>query len=171
MVYGLYVISPVIGFLATVIPEKLVSQELDASTEASGPHDFAVRVSAVRQRRRRVHRIPSRVRDDRETPLVGTGRDRYRPDLRFRKSRIFLQTGLDRKIGSLPVGQITLNRGAKSRSAPFARPAPRRALLRRCENGPAPVPGFRRFQRRLHQAAAADRDRRARDLSPRRCRD
>jgi hypothetical protein len=39
------VISPVIGFLATVAPEKLASQELDASVEASGPHDFAVRVT------------------------------------------------------------------------------------------------------------------------------
>jgi len=35
----------------------------------SGPHDFAVRLGAVRQERRRVHRIPSRVRDDREAPL------------------------------------------------------------------------------------------------------
>jgi hypothetical protein len=43
------VLSPVIGFLATVIPQKLASQELDASIEAPGPHDFAVRVSAVRQ--------------------------------------------------------------------------------------------------------------------------
>jgi hypothetical protein len=51
-------LSPVIGFLATVAPEKLASQELDASVEASGPHDFSVRLSAVRQRRRRVHRIP-----------------------------------------------------------------------------------------------------------------
>jgi hypothetical protein len=30
----------VIGFLVTVIPEKLASQELDASAEASGPHDL-----------------------------------------------------------------------------------------------------------------------------------
>jgi hypothetical protein len=49
MVYGLYVISPVIGFFATVISEKFSSRELDASTEASGPHDFAVRLGAVRQ--------------------------------------------------------------------------------------------------------------------------
>jgi hypothetical protein len=46
------------------------SAKLDASVEASGPHDFAVRISAVRQRRIRVHRIPSRVRDDREPPLL-----------------------------------------------------------------------------------------------------
>jgi hypothetical protein len=46
------------GFFVTVIPEKLASQELDASVEASGPHDFSVRFSAVRQKRRCVHRIP-----------------------------------------------------------------------------------------------------------------
>jgi hypothetical protein len=42
------VLSPVNGFLATVVPEKLASQELDASTAASGPHDFAVRVMRIR---------------------------------------------------------------------------------------------------------------------------
>jgi hypothetical protein len=35
------------GFLVTVIPEKLASHELDASVEASGPHDFAVRKKAL----------------------------------------------------------------------------------------------------------------------------
>src|SRR6202012_2880124 len=58
------------GFLASVAPKKLASQELDASVEASGPHDFAVRVSAVRYRHLDVHRIPLRVRDDREPPLM-----------------------------------------------------------------------------------------------------
>ena len=43
-----FVLSPVNGFLATVAPEKLASQELDASTAASGPHDFAVRVMRLR---------------------------------------------------------------------------------------------------------------------------
>jgi hypothetical protein len=38
-----FVLSPVTGFLATVTPEKLASQELDASVGASEPHDFAVR--------------------------------------------------------------------------------------------------------------------------------
>ena len=55
-------------------PRKLASHELDASIGASGPHDFAVRIRAVRQRHIRVHRIPSRACDDRETPLV-PGRD------------------------------------------------------------------------------------------------
>src|SRR5260370_20942919 len=54
------------GFFVTVTPEKLASQELDASVEASGPHDFAVRLSAARQKRQRGHRIPPRVRDDRD---------------------------------------------------------------------------------------------------------
>ncbi len=43
---------------------------LDASIGASGPHDFTVRIRTVRQRHIRVHRIPSRACDDRETPLV-----------------------------------------------------------------------------------------------------
>src|SRR5439155_4406246 len=59
-------LSPVIGFLATVAPEKLASQELDASAEASGPHDFAVRFSTVRRRHVHVHRNPSH---DHDTPL------------------------------------------------------------------------------------------------------
>ena len=70
--YG--VISPAIGFLATVAPKKPASQELDASVEASGPHVFAVRIGAVRQERQRGHRILSRVRDDIEPPLCGPGR-------------------------------------------------------------------------------------------------
>src|ERR1039458_8462391 len=50
------VLSPVTGFLATVIPEKLASQELDTSVGVPGPHGFAVRVRAFRQGRIRVHR-------------------------------------------------------------------------------------------------------------------
>jgi hypothetical protein len=53
------VLSSVTGLIVTVAPKKLASQELDASIGASGPHDFAVRVSAVRQKRIRVHRIPT----------------------------------------------------------------------------------------------------------------
>ena len=43
-----FVLSPVNGSFATVAPEKLASQELDASTAASGPHDFAVRITRAR---------------------------------------------------------------------------------------------------------------------------
>src|ERR1700737_1424369 len=38
-----------------------LTARLDASVGASGPHDFAVRLSAVRQWHLRVHRIPPRV--------------------------------------------------------------------------------------------------------------
>jgi hypothetical protein len=94
-----FVISPAIGFLATVVSRisgfvrhgcaERASTRLDTSIEASGPHDFTVRdqrrrlrvlkiahgeQSALRPHRTpdaaRVHRIPSRVRDDRDTPLV-----------------------------------------------------------------------------------------------------
>src|ERR1700712_1320425 len=41
-----FVLSPVTGFLATVACERI--HKLDASTGASGPHDFSVRVRAVR---------------------------------------------------------------------------------------------------------------------------
>ena len=45
------VLSPVSrSSLATVVPEKLISPELDASVGASGPHDFAVRISIIRPR-------------------------------------------------------------------------------------------------------------------------
>src|SRR3954453_18576310 len=64
-----FVISPVIGLCCH---RRFACAKLDASVEASGPHDFAVRVqprsSAVPNS---VHRIPSRVRDDRERPSVG----------------------------------------------------------------------------------------------------
>jgi len=63
----------VIGFLATIVRKKLASQELDASTEASGPHAFVVRDSTVRQRRLRVHRNPPLVRDDGQRPSSRDG--------------------------------------------------------------------------------------------------
>src|SRR5215212_8059483 len=60
-------LSPVIGL--SCHRRLAFTAKLDASVEASGPHDFAVRLGAVRQRHLRVHRIPPRVRDDRDTPL------------------------------------------------------------------------------------------------------
>jgi hypothetical protein len=101
-----FVLSPVIGLSchrrwrighACARSGRLCLRELDAGVEASGPHDFAVRskhLSSARPviahrpiepalpsrralRRCRVHRIPPRVRDDRDTPLLGdeTARD------------------------------------------------------------------------------------------------
>src|SRR5712671_3298376 len=75
--------------LSPVGPTQL--RKLDASVGASGPHDFAVRSNISRQRavdrsraetrpaipsratRCRVHRIPPRVRDDHDTPLLRGG--------------------------------------------------------------------------------------------------
>ncbi len=62
------VLSPVIG-LSCHRHLADTYAKLDAGVEASGPHDFAVRACVVRQRHRHVHRIPPRVRDDRDTPL------------------------------------------------------------------------------------------------------
>ena len=106
-----FVLSPVIGLFCHRHRRSCLRQ-LDTGVEASGPHDFAVRVSTIRQARcpRPPHPAPY-VRDDRETPLFrerdGGG---YRFDLGKSRSGIFLQMGLDRQIGDLPVGQIRLNR-------------------------------------------------------------
>jgi len=89
------VLSPVIGFLATVALEKLASQELDASAEASGPHVFAVRFSTVRRRHLRVHRNPSNVRDDGQRPSEQDGMHAMYGDLGCKKTEIFLIRGLD----------------------------------------------------------------------------
>ena len=43
-----FVLSPVNGSFATVIGRSLASRRFDASTAASGPHDFAVRVMRLR---------------------------------------------------------------------------------------------------------------------------
>jgi hypothetical protein len=73
-------LSPVIGLSCHRHPRDAQHhRELDASVEASGPHGFAVRISAVRYRRLRVHRIPSRVRDDREPPLEWDGTAENKP--------------------------------------------------------------------------------------------
>src|SRR5665213_275712 len=73
MVYGLWRALPgAPGFLATVACAP--SRRLDTSVGVSGPHAFSVRFSAIRQRHIRVHCIPPRVSDDRETPL-SLGRD------------------------------------------------------------------------------------------------
>jgi len=69
-------VAPVTGFLATVIPGKRsLPEELDASTGASGPHDFTVRNSSARLSLPRVHRSLPHVRDDGQRPS-GWGRMR-----------------------------------------------------------------------------------------------
>ena len=62
------------AFLSPSSLRSFASHELDAGVEASGPHDFTVRVRCARLCTIRVHRIPPRVRDDRDTPPSGTRR-------------------------------------------------------------------------------------------------
>ena len=71
MVYGLLRALP--GDRAFLSPSsaEMNSRQLDAGVEASGPHDFAVRFSAIRQARFSVHRIPPHVDDVRNAPLPG----------------------------------------------------------------------------------------------------
>ena len=52
-----------------------------------------------------VHRIPSRVRDDRERPFGGQDGGAYNFDLGNSRTEIFLQNGLDSGIPDLLVGQ------------------------------------------------------------------
>ena len=71
--YGLYVIFPVTGLVATVACGS--SRKLSACIGAPEPHDFAVRTNAARRARiapgdvRPSHPAPN-VRDDREPPLL-----------------------------------------------------------------------------------------------------
>jgi len=70
--YGLLRALP--GDHACLTPSPaLPIADLTPGIGASEPHDLAVRRSAIRQLRCSVHRIPPRVRDDREPPLCGTG--------------------------------------------------------------------------------------------------
>ena len=53
-----FVLSPENGSFASVAAQDYPAR-LHASTAASGPHDFAVRVARVRLARSRVHRNPA----------------------------------------------------------------------------------------------------------------
>jgi hypothetical protein len=62
------------AFLPPSFPQELLPKELNASVGAPGPHGFAVRRERASSLRAvSVHRIPPRVRDDREPPLCETG--------------------------------------------------------------------------------------------------
>src|SRR5229473_3860977 len=71
----------------------------------------------LRAWRSRVHRIPPRVRDDRDPPLLserdGEG---FKSDLGQAGTEIFLKMGLDRPVTKQPVGQISrpVRLGSKS---------------------------------------------------------
>jgi hypothetical protein len=98
------------GLLATVVGRSL--HRSDTSVGVSGPHDFAVRKSAlVVCSAACVHRIPPRVRDDRASaPLPGRDVQTGNGDLPDGESEIFFAEGLDSHFGNteiLPDGQIS----------------------------------------------------------------
>jgi hypothetical protein len=109
---------------------KIASRKLDAGVEASGPHDFSVRKqNALVSSAACVHRIQPRVRDDRDTPLVWGGRRGYKSDLRFRKTRIFLQRGWTTQITLIRLRKSDFARkgtGARQRPAAQMQPTGRR---------------------------------------------
>jgi hypothetical protein len=98
------------GFLRALPGDRLVAtvacvmkRKLDTSIEASGPHDFAVRLqhrsSAVLSASiaSRPASVTIAIR-----PFGGTRRRYYRTDLGRDGNEIFLQMGLDRQITDLP---------------------------------------------------------------------
>ena len=102
-------------------------------TPASGRQDHTASPSAsvtLVSRDPRVHRIPPRVRDDREPPLSSgeTGRT-GKTDLPDGLSDIFLRAGLDRLLLICPSGCFVAARSARSylRARPSSRPASRPA--------------------------------------------
>ena len=89
-------LSPVNGSFATVIPAEACFCELDASTAASGPHDFAVRISHPRQswHPRPPQPAPTFVTMA-DAPLAGQDGDSSSFDLPDGLSGIFFARGLD----------------------------------------------------------------------------
>ena len=116
-------LSPEIGLCCLRRLRRLL-RKLDASVEASGPHVFAVRVGTVRYRHLSVHRIPPRVRDDREPPLMWDGTALISEVIWvWREEAIFLQRGLDRNSVICPSGLKSRLLPLTSRSHPNCNPA------------------------------------------------
>jgi hypothetical protein len=105
--YGLFRALPGDRLLATVIPQKLASQELDASAEASGPHDFAVRVTRCSSSAhpRPPHPAPRFVTIA-SRPSVGRDGFDEAGDLGKKGSGIFFAKGLDRESVIWPTGRF-----------------------------------------------------------------
>jgi hypothetical protein len=89
----IFVISPVIGLFCHRRLQD-TSRKLDTSVEASGPHDFAVRIRAVRQRHVSVHRIPFPTSVTiASAPLAGRDGAGLKMLLGLGKAEYFSQTG------------------------------------------------------------------------------
>jgi hypothetical protein len=97
--------------------------QVDASVGASGPHDFAVRLSgAFVFRATSVHRIPRpRVVTIAIRPsLVAQDGQASKGDLPDGLSEIFFTEGLDSDFEKLPDGQITCGRGRRAIDVSYA---------------------------------------------------
>src|SRR3954452_14777939 len=108
-----FVISSVIGLFVTVI--CVSKHRLDASVEASGPHDFAVRLTCCSSK------APSASTASRPAfvtiairPLSGTRRRGYNFDLGETTKGIFLQMGLDSPNHIESFQQMTLRAHPKT---------------------------------------------------------
>jgi len=98
----------VTGLFAT---SPAISPPLDTSVGAPGPHD-SPSPQALRQRRIRVHRIPPRVRDDRDTPSwVGSNRDTPV------STRPSANSGFSEMTGAPDFRRVTQGRSVKWRPA------------------------------------------------------
>jgi hypothetical protein len=110
-----FVLSPVTGLFATVVSAmRKHCRHLNASIGASGPHDFAVRLSIIRPARIRVPDTAastashSYVRDDREPPLYRGGMaESIKVFLPGRKSKNFLKQGWTRFLKNSLTGKST----------------------------------------------------------------
>jgi len=132
-----FVLSPAIGLSCHRHPRKPGFRELDAGVEASGPHDFAVRVGTFRQSAPPAS-TASRpaLMTLRNAPLSGQDAGISAPDLPDVLSKIFLRRGLDSQMSDLPVEPIGRPQPARSH-----RPTAIRKLLLR-----APAPSSRSSQ-------------------------
>src|SRR5215218_7582109 len=101
------------GDRACLSPSPAVClRKLDASVEASGPHDFAVRFQRCSSA------APSASIASRPAsvtiairPFGGTRRRDYCGDLRREETKIFFESGLDSQITDLRFAQLSLRRG------------------------------------------------------------
>ena len=78
---------------------------IDASTGASGPHDFAVRISPFVLRADVSTATCPTSATMANAPLAGQDGRSHRNDLPDGASEIFFARGLDRQMTDLPVGQ------------------------------------------------------------------
>ena len=98
------VISPVIGLVVTVIGGTPPANLTPASRRQN--HTISSSASrAVRQRHISVHRIPPRVRDDRDRPSMDRDGGAYEVICVRRERKYFREQGLDSELADLTVGQ------------------------------------------------------------------